>query len=79
MPIVRFLQQNPTTSSNMARLGQGCSDMSAILCKLTISGKRVMGMNRDEKLTRAKGRPPSQRKIEDHRVIYLSEPRAELG
>jgi len=47
------------------------------MCTVTfIARKRgyLLGMNRDEKLSRPAGLPPSKRKLHGHRVIYPSEP-----
>jgi transport and Golgi organization protein 2 len=47
------------------------------MCTVTFIPRKtsyLVGMNRDEKLTRVRGVPPSQRVIDGRRVIYPSEP-----
>jgi hypothetical protein len=47
------------------------------MCTVTFIPRKtsyLVGMNRDEKLTRVRGVPPSQRVIAGRRVIYPSEP-----
>jgi hypothetical protein len=47
------------------------------MCTVTFAPRRtgyVLGMNRDEKLTRVEARPPKPRFIESRRVLFPSEP-----
>lgn len=47
------------------------------MCTVTFLARRrgyCLGMNRDEKRTRAPGRPPKEKKLNDHSVVFPSEP-----
>src|SRR5258706_16330648 len=47
------------------------------MCTVTFIARKngyLLGMNRDEQRTRAKGLPPAKRKIGGRQVIYPSEP-----
>jgi hypothetical protein len=47
------------------------------MCTVTLIARErgyLLGMNRDEKRSRPKGLPPSERSIQDRRAIYPSEP-----
>jgi hypothetical protein len=59
------------------RAFQGSDFEFDAMCTVTLIAREqgyLLGMNRDEKRSRPNGLPPSERRIDGHRVIYPSEP-----